>query len=98
MGYCLLGLSFPICIPARTITNQLCEEDEYSKEKVLRSAFPKVCYRSMLCFIGAVRIFFRRTYQNLDYRDGHCESPGEQNRKPFPNLFKSDFFSLEHLT
>lgn len=58
MGYCLLSLSFSICIPARTITNQLCEEDEYSEEKVLGPAFLKVCYSSMGGYISSVRIFF----------------------------------------
>ena len=58
MGYCLLSLNFSICIPARTITNQLCEEDEYSEEKVLGPAFLKVCYSSMGGYISSVRIFF----------------------------------------
>lgn len=58
IGYCLLSLSFSICIPARTITNQLCEEDEYSEEKVLGPAFLKVCYSSMGGYISSVRIFF----------------------------------------
>lgn len=94
IGYCLLSLSFSICIPARTITNQLCEEDEYSEEKVLGPAFLKVCYSSMGGYISSVRIFFFgcRTYQNLDYASGSCGSQGKSNRKPFPDLFKPFFF------
>lgn len=40
MGHRLSVLSFPICIPIRTITNQLCGQDKYA-EKVLDSAFLK---------------------------------------------------------
>ena len=100
MGYCLLSLSFPICIPARTFTNQLCEEYECSEKKVLGPTFLKVCYSSMGGYISSMRIFFffgYRTYQNLDYANGSCGSPGKLNRKPFPDLFKSFFFFfLEH--
>ena len=98
IGYCLLSLSFSICIPARTITNQLCEEDEYSEEKVLGPAFLKVCYSSMGGYISSVRIFFLaagliRTLTMQVVLVGLKENRTGSLFQTYLNLF---FFFLEH--
>ena len=83
---------------ARTITNQLCEEDEYSEEKVLGPAFLKVCYSSMGGYISSVRIFFLaagliRTLTMQVVLVGLKENRTGSLFQTYLNLF---FFFLEH--